>query len=351
MSQLKAVPTEPFGLRRDGGGLAAGIRALEKELKRAPLKDVLARANRVLVRKGRNGAGAFTGMTPKPVDWYCFDNDDNAVKEWYPQGLTSASDAGIAGGGASVFAVSWYHTPSSGAERGVRLTFLNTATLRYRHVLLVRATADGDIAPINIHAGGIAWYGDLLYVADTTRGLRVFDVREIFEVDGEGTASIGRKGGVYEAFGYRYVMPQTDAWTTTSGTVRFSFAAVDRSTAPDTLISGEYVDEAGVTGRVARWSLGAGGLPNAPAGGVVQAVDAYALPARKIQGALSHGGTWYLSQTVGAAGNGTLIVVGDRPAKRSYAVGPEDLTCVRDRNTVWTVSEFAGRRAVFGVPL
>ncbi|MEU8381854.1 hypothetical protein [Streptosporangium sp. NPDC048865] len=348
MSQMKAVSAEPFGLKRDGGGLAAGIKILEKELARVSLDTVLAKANRVMVRKGSAGTGAFATMRPKPVDWYSLDAGDNATREWYPQGLTSASDAGIGG---STFVVSWYHTPESGAERGVRLSFLNTATLRYRHVLLVRATADGNIAPINIHAGGVAWYGNLLYVADTTRGLRVFDTRQIFEIDGDGTEGIGRKGDVYEAFGYRYVMPQTDAWTTTSGAVRFSFAAVDRSTTPHTLISGEYVDTAGTVGRVARWTLTGGGALNAPAGGVVKALDAYALPGGKIQGALSYEGTWYLSQTVGAAGNGTLIVVGDTVRRRPYPVGPEDLTCVRDKRTLWSVSEFPGRRTVYGVPL
>ncbi|MEU8201134.1 hypothetical protein [Streptosporangium sp. NPDC049046] len=348
MSQMKVVSAEPFGLKRDGGGLTAGIKILEKDLKRASLDTVLAKANRVTVRKGSAGTGAFGTMNPKPVDWYTFDAGDNATKEWYPQGLTCASDAGIAG---SAFVVSWYHTPSSGAERGVRLTFVNPATLRYRHVLLVRAGADGGITPINIHAGGVAWYGNLLYVADTTRGLRVFDTRQIFEINGSGTETIGRKAGVYDAFGYRYVMPQTDAWTTTSGSVRFSFAAVDRSTDPDVLISGEYVDTAGTVGRVARWPLTAEGTLNAPAGGVVQAVDAYALPGDKIQGALSYEGVWYLSQAAGSTRNGTLIVVGDTVRKRPYPVGPEDLTCVRGKRTLWSVSEFVGRRVVYGVPL
>ena len=34
-----------------------------------------------------------------------------------------------------------------------------------------------------IHAGGIVWHGNLLYVVDTTRGIRVFDMRQIFELE------------------------------------------------------------------------------------------------------------------------------------------------------------------------
>ncbi|MET8383293.1 hypothetical protein ABZV14_09890 [Streptosporangium canum] len=345
MSGMTAVAAEPFQLKRDNGDLAAGVQALEKQLKRVTLDTVLAKANRVAARKGATGAGAFGTMRPRPVDWYCFDADDNAVRDWYPQGLTCSSDAGT---GAGTFVVSWYFKPETGAERGVRLSFLDTAALRYRHVLLVRARADGDIAPIDIHAGGVAWYGGLLYVADTRRGMRVFDTRHIFEVDGDDKTTIGRKGGVHNAFGYRYVMPQTGAWTPTSGDARFSFAAIDRTTAPDTLISGEYLDGPG--GRVARWPLNADGTLRAD-DGVASALDAYRLPEARIQGALSHDGTWYLSQAAGATRNGSLIVVGDTVRKRPYPVGPEDLTCVRDKKTLWSVTEFAGRRVIYGVPL
>ncbi len=350
MSTMTATAVEPFELRRNDGDLAAGVQALGKQLRRVPLDTVLAKANRVAARKGATGAGAFGTMKPRPVDWYCFDPDDNAVTDWYPQGLTCASDAGIA---ANVFVVSWYFKPDAAPERGVRLSFLNTATLRYRNVLLVTAGPNGDISPIDIHAGGVAWYGGLLYVADTSRGLRVFDTRHIFEVNGEGKTTIGRRGGVYDAFGYRYVMPQTGAWALTGGDARFSFASVDRSGGLDTLISGEYVDAhtPETVGRVARWPLGPDGSPRTDAAGVARPLDAYHLPEARIQGALSHNGTWYLSQAAGATRNGTLLVVGDTVARRPYPVGPEDLTCVRERGTVWSVTEFAGRRVVYGVPL
>ncbi|GAA3447741.1 hypothetical protein [Planomonospora venezuelensis] len=345
MSVMKAVPAEPFRLRRDGGR-PPGIAVLERELDRVPLSTVLAKANRVAARRGARGTGAFGSMKPRPADWYCFDAGDNDVTDWYPQGLTGSADAGVAG---NVYVVSWYFKPADAPERGIRLSFLNAQTLRYRHVLLVGVGPDGGIVPIDIHAGGVAWYGDLLYVADTTRGFRVFDTRHIYEVNGEDGETIGRKDGVYNAFGYRYVMPQTGAWTSTTGTARFSFAAVDRDSAPDLLVSGEYVDEPGRTGRVARWPLAADGTLRAGGDGVADALDAYALPGAKIQGALSRGSTWYLSQSAGASGNGTLIVAGEKLARRPYPIGPEDLTRVRDQ--VWSVSEFPGRRVVYGVPL
>ncbi|MEV4097389.1 hypothetical protein [Streptosporangium saharense] len=350
MSAMTATAVEPFELRRDDGDLAAGPVALGRSLKRVPLETVLTKANRVAVRKGAAGTKAFGAMSPKPVDWYCFDAADNEVTDWYPQGLTCSSAAALS---RSAFVVSWYFKPQSVPERGIRLSFLDPVALRYRHVLLVVADPGGGISPINIHAGGVAWHGNLLYVADTERGMRVFDTRQIFEVNGDGTTTIGRKGGVYSAFGYRYVMPQTGAWRRT-GEARFSFAAVDRSTAPGMLVSGEYVETQQEAGRVARWAFEPDGSLRADASGVARAVDAYRLPEPKIQGAVSHSGTWYLSQGAGSTRNGALLVVGETVARRPYPVGPEDLTCVRDRNgksAVWSVTEFAGRRALYGVPL
>jgi hypothetical protein len=52
---------------------------------------------------------------------------------------------------------------------------------RYRHVLLVEPYRDRAGNPsfraVPVHAGGIAWYGHYLYVADTYAGFRVFDTR------------------------------------------------------------------------------------------------------------------------------------------------------------------------------
>lgn len=62
---------------------------------------------------------------------------------------------------------------------------------RYRHLLLVEPQGSGDTVSFkpartgsgtSLHAGGIVWLGDKLYVADTTQGFRVFDLSRIIEV-------------------------------------------------------------------------------------------------------------------------------------------------------------------------
>ncbi|GII88009.1 hypothetical protein Ssi03_59990 [Sphaerisporangium siamense] len=348
---MTATDPAPFRLRRNTRDLPKAVETLAKALPARDLKTVLADANRTAVRKG--STSAFGSMSPKPADWYCFEEGDDQTTDWYPQGVAASAEAGRPD--LRTFVVSWYWRPEGKAtERGVRLSFLSAETRRYRHVLLVEPKVDGSYAAVNIHAGGVAWYGDLLYVADTSRGFRVFDLRRIFEVKGDDD-KIGKQGGRYHAFGYRYVMPQVDAWAGT-GSARFSFAAVDRSTTPHSLISGEYVDpsdDPGVAGRVARWPLAPDGTPVAGTDGTAAAADAFTLAGAKIQGALSHKGAWYLSQAASSTVNGSLLVVPDgRTAQvRKFPVGPEDLTCWGEKNQLWCVTEFKGRRALFTVPL
>lgn len=139
--------------------------------------------------------------------------DDFGTEKWKPQGLTSSSDALEAGEwkGRNVWIVSWY----SPAEHygSVRVTVIDKETRKYRHVLLVEPNEEGpvqpatDFKPIDIHAGGIVWYGNTLWVADTTKGLRVFDLDNIWEVEiGD---KVGKNdNGEFTAQNYRYVIPQ-----------------------------------------------------------------------------------------------------------------------------------------------
>ncbi|MFC4533362.1 hypothetical protein [Sphaerisporangium dianthi] len=352
MSPSLMTGTDPgaFRLRRDTRDLPQRVAELAGALPARKLATVLADANRTAVRKG--ATTAFGSMSPKPADWYCFDSGDDDTPDWYPQGIAGSSEAGR--GDPQVFAVTWYWKPDgTTTERGVRVSFLSTATRKYRHVLLVEPVKGADYKVINIHAGGIAWYGDLLYVVDTNRGIRVFDTRHIYEVRGDDD-KVGLRGGGYHAFGYRYVMPQVDAWSG-SGSARFSFAAVDRTLNPHMLVSGEYVDpadEPGKAGRVARWHLDAGGGLAAGADGLAPAAHAFTLPAAKIQGALSRKGRWYLSQAASSVKNGSLLVVADGqpPQVRRFPIGPEDLTCWNEKNQLWSLTEFRGRRVLFAVP-
>jgi hypothetical protein len=167
-------------------------------------------------------------------------------------------------------------------------------------------------------------------VVDTTRGVRVFDTRYIFDLarspngDTADKARIGWASGAYRGFGYRYVMPQVDAWVnaagpdaepefrcTGTGAPKFSYMAVDRSEEPDR--------------------------------------------SNQIQGALSVGGAWYLSRTNRGAAPGELITATPdagtlrATATRPAGIGPEDLSYSPADDRLWTVTEFAGMRMLYGV--
>ena len=135
---------------------------------------------------------------------------------------SSASPTGLVDG-RRVVVVSWYYTPPSGStyEKGVRLAFVDVTDPQaptYRFALLVEpkgTPAAPDFAPITIHAGGIVWFGDLLYVVEPGKGFRVFDISRAMQVATD-IDTIGCTKAVCHAGLYKYVVPQIGAYTTAS---------------------------------------------------------------------------------------------------------------------------------------
>ncbi|WP_433422721.1 hypothetical protein ACQP1V_13715 [Microtetraspora malaysiensis] len=336
MTRLPASAALPYALRRDTEGAAAREAALAAFLAsrtRTTVGRVLEKATRVATHK--RPATALKGVAA--TDWFRLDTKDDVTEKWYPQGLSCSSDAGLASPAA--FAISWYWRPAPSVEpqRGIRVSFLNVATLRYAHVLLVEPDAAGEPVPINVHAGGLVWYKNLLYVPDTTGGLRVFDLRNLCV------------GGPFD---YPYTLPQSDVWSCDRALgARFSFASLDRGADPVLLVSGEYLTSG--TGRVVRWALDADGSLAADETGTAVPVDAYTGPGSKIQGAASYKGRWYFSQSGLAGANDRLLTTapGEAVRERMYPKGPEDLTVWRGKSTVWTIAEKPGGRVILGVPL
>lgn len=386
-----AVSLDDFRLRSSTVDLAARVHTLDGHLAKLGVENLLDQGN----RQATPGCSspAFKGMPAPPAQAFCFDPEDtghvggDADVEWVPQGLTTVADAqqDEHWGTHQALLVSWYDKQKA-PEKGIRVSFLDPATNRYQNVLLVYPTADDSyeiVGPPNgIHAGGIVWYGNYLYVADTKRGIRVFDMRYIFDLKNtaHGNLSdpnhVGRHGDTYYGFGYRYVMPQVAAWVNAagpdsdgdddceaSGAPEFSYLSLDRSQVPDRLISGEYcrnVSGGAHTpyGRVTRWPLdgSTGTLQTGRTDSLVHATEAYRLPVPNVQGAVSNGSTWYLSRSH-SEDNGQLITANagasgsqlSEAGSRVAAIGPEDLSYWPSRRQVWTVTEHAGERALYGL--
>lgn len=148
-----------------------------------------------------------------------WNEDDETTSIWRPQGI-----AGFTRNGVRYLLVSWY-AKDAAESKGSRITLIDispsSATyLTYRHILLVQHTLPtgtldytqyGTYAPLNVHAGGIAYFNGKVYLSSTSLGLRVFDLDKIIEVTtGAGTETKCGKdasGNLY-AFNYRYILPQ-----------------------------------------------------------------------------------------------------------------------------------------------
>lgn len=201
-------------------GVGAVLDDLDRRLHRAPLGRLAGRA----------------------VDRaWGFEAADRRTRRWWPQGVTTATDAvpGAVPGDRSVVALSWYSREVDGVRHGCRVTLCDTAARRYRHVLVVVPHLDGGrlhLEPLQVHAGGLAWVGPWLHVAATGRGFASCRLDDLVRVPDHQRA--------VAPYGYRYLLP-VRAWHRSGADegverLRHSFLSVDRSGSPPALVVGEY---------------------------------------------------------------------------------------------------------------
>ncbi|GAB3169787.1 hypothetical protein GCM10027059_35350 [Myceligenerans halotolerans] len=400
-----ALDMANFELRPNSNGdlLQERVNRLDAELPNVGVGAVIAEANRTgRLEPGIACNSKASDEVQRVAQSFCFNGPDNATEKWYPQGVTTIADAQddkFWGETNQPILVSWYDKEKNGTpEKGVRVTFIDGTTGKYRHVLLVyprrdtsfgnptyesvktEQTADGT----SLHAGGIVWYGNFLYVADTGRGFRVFDMRHIYDLKAADNGSVedsdrvGRHSNVYYGHGYRYVMPQVASWTGTApkddtrcpanpDRMRFSYVGLDRS-GLDHIVAGEYCKSSDAhDGRVAAWpiaeSITADGKHQITDTGYRwQADAAHQLPHPHIQGAVRFDSRWYLSRSRGDDESGTLYQTTPTSTgattltvdkEQHTGVGPEDLshwevgTGGTQRGTIWTVTEHPDMRMVY----
>jgi hypothetical protein len=361
-SGLVAVDRCAFPIEESAafGGTPALITALEKIAPHATTAAILGDLNRAAT-----ATTTVPGAPPGVSVAFRWATDDDTVTTWIPQGLTGSADASATGlvDGRRVVLVSWYGAPPAGStyEKGVRLAFVDVTDPQaptYRFVLLVEpkgTPAAPDFAPITIHAGGIVWFGDLLYVVETGKGFRVFDVSRAMQVatdtDVIGCTPTGCHAGLY-----KYVVPQVGAYTTASACAPlFSYVSLDRSTSPPSLVSGEYCGGTAcksmpLAGRAYRWPIDAatGHLGK----GKSWPSEAFLLGQAQVQGGASRKGTYYLSSSEPAGGGGALyrVTVG-KTATSTWLDSPEDLMVDEGSGLLWGLSEAAGSRVVLGAKL
>jgi hypothetical protein len=339
---FETIPAGGFKLERHGIGAAASkrISKMEALYPHADAGTVIGDANRLTTSiAGSPAVAPIGGHVSSGYGWKA---GDNAVSYWIPQGISGSADASAGGvvGGYNADVVSWYSTNGL----GVRVSFVNLSLTpaAYRHVLLVRPTGGTGWERIPIHAGGIAWVGHYLYVADTHKGLRVFDTDRMLRV---------KKAQLDSTGNYKYLLPQVGRYDNVGKGLRFSWVSFDRHALPPgvqgppqppELLAGKYGPKKGTP--LVRWRVNP--ITGLISGGT--AVGAYRSPVDRVQGGMTLNGSVLGSSSRGKGG----LWVG-RPNKKTkrypWSTSPEDLYYRSFTNEVVSLTEKQGERVVFGV--
>jgi len=320
------------------------VEALLVRLPRVGLDGVLGDLDRGAEACDVPGDAAGRGFMWDPAD-----RDD---PDWTPQGLACTRSG-------DVLLAAWY-----GRRRwlvrtqGSRVSVVDLRDAerpRYRHVLLVaprRRLGSPGVRPVPVHAGGIAVLGDLLYVADTIRGVRVFRLSDVARVP----APPRRRTGGYTTHGYRYVLPELLQLRLRlrSGPahLRCSFLSVGTVEGRLSLVIGEY-GRKGTTPRLVRYPLDpVTGLPVTDPDGRCAPLEVHENQPHRMQGVAVEGSTWVVSASSGRGNPGDLHVGRPGAFRRHRGVlppGPEDLDWSRPGERLWGLTEWPGQRWVFPV--
>jgi hypothetical protein len=357
------LPASQFTLAANYHGYDTLNSALVTKLGVAAVHTVMDNANhdRTGITDSLGVAGYSTGFK--------FDSGDNSDCANYPQGITTSRDAvGTANSGNydghQLVLVSWYTKDGcDGDGARSRITLVDwdaTYPNKYRKILLVEATgtaAAPSFKDVKVHAGGVSWYGDYLYVADTAHGMRVFDMRKILKTDTGGTADqIGRQadGATYYAHNYAYVLPQVGTVTaaTTSGTA-LAWSSISLDRVSKSIVMTEYTCSSGCTDypnrapRAVRFPFAAGLTTFAAATTATQALQ---LPWYKLNGVASHNGRWWFN----SSGSKQLYYWTQADGSHTYAWvgGGESISYWEDdteADLLWSLQETVGHRNVFAV--
>ncbi|MGP9539627.1 hypothetical protein ACT3SP_16625 [Brachybacterium sp. AOP43-C2-M15] len=362
LAPARAAPTptvvDPaaFRLTADYTEYTARVEALLEQAGRASVSQVMDDANHE-----RTPATVIDTQ----VHGFRFATSDENDPDAFPQGIATSRDAvGTAGDGRydgrQVIAVSFYNN----SPKSSRINLIDWDANHpdaYRRILLVEPTGTAEepsFQDVPIHAGGIAWYGDLLYVADsaaTPGGLRVFDMSRILTTDTGGTKDqIGRVGETFYAHNYAYVLPQvgTVASEVDAGTEPLVWSTVSLDRVTRSIVMTEYRCEdceeypTGTT-RAVRFDFQEGGPTFAD---TTTASEALEVPLHYLNGVGSHNGRWWFNSSRHKTldhwpGEGALTTY-------PWVSWGQSLSYWEDEDgpdLLWSLTEGEGFRAVFAV--
>ena len=259
------------------------------------------------------------------------------TRRWYPQGIDLGEWQGR-----RTLAVSWFRQELSGTHLASRVAFVDLDRSRHLDVILAVPAGDGRLEPAPIHAGGLAWFDDRLFVAATGRGVWEFDLSHIREVRGALAHRLAGGGRGTRATALVAVRTRVHPVA-----LRCSYLGrvFDHDGAPlrRVLIGEHRTDESGRIGEFA--------IPEDSADGFTE-LDRFTPAIPRMQGAVRWGDRHFVSQS-DRMHPGTLWT-GRRDALERdpvpLPVGCEDLALDLDARLLWSLGEHPWRRVVRGIP-
>lgn len=372
---------------------AAALTALDNALPNVSMNTVAQSANHAMTGCTATEKASLP-IAPTATTAMCWDSDRATSTAWTPQGITTSGDADDDGmWGADTIILSGWHgedalgTGSDGKSRydDARIMAINYDTPSapaFRMAYLAVPNSTGStFSAAKAHVGGMAWYGDKIYVTavgNTSTAIRVFSTTHILQMTSS-SAAIGKVSDGYAAYGYQYALMQVGYYSYAGGTCSmdsdtgvpcFSSMSLDRSTSPDSVVTTEYFSDQTKHGRLYRYPTGSDYLLAADSSGAVAASEAYRSGVGNMQGVLSHNGKWYVAhssqpshgqlydQTTTAS---TPSYCSDPQTPACWAMHPEALTYDWATGLVWSVTEWTPAscsalgqtcgRALFALPL
>lgn len=310
-------------------------------------------------------------VSPTATRAYCWNADDTAG--WEPGAVTTSGDADDDGlwGAHRVIVSGWSRGSGPVSDRGLaRVAFVDaddTDRLSYTWALLAVPVDGGrDYRGLVSQVSGMVWYQDKLLVTagDGDRAaLYVYDVNRIHRTTVAG-ATVGRVPGGWSAHGAPYVLPAVASYRLSDGpgAPRPATVSLDRSTAPDTLVAGEWTLDDGDRGaRLWRYAFdtapGRAGLLAGDPAGRVGVTQAYRTEASGVRGVLAYEDGWYVSRGGAEDGRGTLwrqdadgaraARCGADDSRDCWSPRTESLSYWAQTGDVWTQSG----RVLFALPL
>jgi hypothetical protein len=336
------------------------------------------------VSAGYNSVYGFAVPVANQVKGFKWDAEDEQTEEWRPQGIT-----GFVWGAKTYLAVTWYaispdEIPGIKNEhKGVRLALIDITDMNnitYNYILLVQNIANSTTSllydkpkntftqkanyiPVTMHAGGLTYFNQKLYIADTSLGLRIFDLNQIVSAAADPTKNtVGKEdNGDLKAFNYEYLLPQSGYYKITDGSP-FSCVALGQGASPSELRlwTAQY-QTTGSVAKVLGYPIANDGTVSGP-GIVVNPKDATGGVMYGMQGVYRSGNTTYVSKTGNSSANGSTARLAKYVDGASTAVyypwphGAEDLH-LDGAGLLWSMTEYEyskynkDNRCVFAVRL